>query len=203
MSLLQSSIIVFFLSAILALSKPVSPPSKTSYPTLNDLTFRQQVARAVGSIQAAYPGAQLHRIECTSTRGPLRTPLGLVDVRLFFANPSRRPGRQAILLSSRSGALAWGQWGRPQYLPDPRPDSEKPLGDVLTSDIVQVVQRMRQAGQQGAFRAVDVVKEEGMTEVWWQFQMSSRNEGWVWVGDESGRVMVEANGEVTQTGDTS
>ncbi|KAL9634162.1 MAG: hypothetical protein Q9204_003105 [Flavoplaca sp. TL-2023a] len=203
MSPLQSLIVAFLLFAILALSNPHSPPSRASYPTLNGLTFRQQVARAVGSIQAAYPGAQLHRIESTSTRGPLRTPLGLVDVRLFFANPSRRPDRQAILLSSRPGALGWGQWSRPQYLPDPRPDSEKPLGDVLTSDIVQVVQRMRQAGQQGAFRAVDVVKEEGMTEVWWQFQMSSRNEGWVWVGDESGRVVVEENDEMTETGDTS
>ncbi|KAL8837386.1 MAG: hypothetical protein Q9176_005691 [Flavoplaca citrina] len=203
MSCLHSFIIASFLFAILAFSNPLSPPSSASYPALNELTFRHQVARAVSSIQAAYPGAQLHRIECTSTRGPLRTPLGLVDVRLFFANPSRTPGRQAILLSSQPGALAWGQWGRPQYLPDPRPGAERPLGDVLTSDIVQVVQRMRQAGQQGAFRAVDVVKEEGMTEVWWQFQMSSRNKGWVWVGDESGRVMVEGNDEMTETGDTS
>ena len=202
MSPLQSFIIASFLFAILAFSNPLSPPSRASYPALNELTFRQQVARALGSIQAAYPGAELHRIECTSTRGPLRTPLGLVDVRLFFANPSRRPDRRAILLSSQSGALAWGQWDRPQYLPDPRPGAERPLGDVLTSDIVQVVQRTRQAGQQGSFRAVDVVKEEGMTEVWWQFQMSSRNEGWAWVGDESGRVMVE-NGEVTETEDTS
>ena len=53
---------------------------------------------------------------------------------------------------------------------------------------------MRQAGQDGSFRAVDVVKEDGMTEAWWQFQMSTRGQGWVLVGDESGRVEVEPEG---------
>lgn len=40
---------------------------------------------------------------------------------------------------------------------------------------------------------MDVVREEGMTEVWWVFQMSAHDEGWVWVGDESGQVVVEGN----------
>lgn len=178
----------------ISLSSPLTLPVNDPNPNGNDITFRLHIARAVGVIQAAHPGAQLNRIECTSTLGPLRTPLGLVDVRLFFANPSPVPGRQAILLSSRPRALEWGQWARPHYLPDPRPHTESGLGDVLTSDILQVFRRMRQAGQDGSFRAVDVVKEDGMTEAWWQFQMSTRGQGWVLVGDESGRVEVEPEG---------
>ena len=66
------------------------------------------------------------------------------------------------------------------------------LGDVLTSDILQVVEDMRRAGLDGTFRACDVVREEGMTEVRWQFQMSGMgNIGWIIVGDESGTVEIE------------
>lgn len=53
---------------------------------------------------------------------------------------------------------------------------------------------MRAAGQTSKFYAVDVLREEGMTEAWWSFQMSGRGSGWVWVGDESGRVEVEEDG---------
>ncbi|KAI4281379.1 MAG: hypothetical protein L6R38_003740 [Xanthoria sp. 2 TBL-2021] len=191
----RSLIITFlFLLVSISVSSPATLPINAADPIANAITFRLLIARAVGGIQAAYPGAQLNRIECTSTRGPLRTPPGLVDVRLFFANPSPVPGRRAILLSSRPRALEWGQWARPYYLPDPRPATELGLGDILTSDIMQVFQRMRQAGQDGPFRAVDVIKEEGMNEVWWQFQMSTRGQGWVWVGDESGRVEVDLDG---------
>lgn len=190
----RSLIITFLLLFSLSVSSPITLPINAADPIANAITFRLHIARAVGGIQAAYPGAQLNRIECTSTRGPLRTPLGLVDVRLFFANTSPVPDRRAILLSSRPRALEWGQWARPHYLPDPRPATELGLGDILTSDIMQVFRKMRQAGQDGAFRAVDVIKEEGMNEVWWQFQMSTRGQGWVWVGDESGRVEAEQDG---------
>ena len=188
------SLITTVLLLSISLSSSLTLPINAADPNANAITFRLHIARAVGVIQAAHPGAQLNRIECTSTRGPLRTPLGLVDVRLFFANPSPVLGRQAILLSSRPRALEWGQWARPHYLPDPRPHTESGLGDLLASDILQVFRRMRQAGQDGSFRAVDVVKEDGMTEAWWQFQMGTRGQGWVLVGDESGRVEVEPEG---------
>ena len=72
---------------------------------------------------------------------------------------------------------------------------ESGLGNVLVSDILQVVRLMRGAGQQGMFDALEVVREEGMREVWWIFRMSADGEGgWVWVGDESGRVLVERRG---------
>ncbi|KAI4222543.1 MAG: hypothetical protein LQ349_007613 [Xanthoria aureola] len=186
-----SLITTVLLLVSISLSSSLTLPINAADPNANAITFRLHIARAVGVIQAAHPGAQLNRIECTSTHGPLRTPLGLVDVRLFFANPSPVLGRQAIFLSSRPRALEWGQWSRPHYLPDPRPHTESGLGDVLTSDILQVSLKMRQAGQDGSFRAVDVVKEDGMTEAWWQFLMAARGQGWVLVGDESGRVELE------------
>ena len=63
--------------------------------------------------------------------------------------------------------------------------------------MLQVVRLMRGAGQHGMFDAVEVVREEGMMEDWWIFQMSADDEGWVWVGDESGRVMIERQGRVS------
>lgn len=47
----------------------------------------------------------------------------------------------------------------------------------------------------GAFDGVDLIREEGMTEVWWNWQMSGRGTGWVWVGDESGEVVIEEERE--------
>ncbi|KAL8644117.1 MAG: hypothetical protein Q9226_007926, partial [Calogaya cf. arnoldii] len=134
----QSLMTVFLLFITTWLSTPLALPAIPIHPSTNEITFRQHIAHAVRGIQAAYPGAQLNRIECTSTRGPLRDPLGLVDIRLFFANPSPDPTRQAILLSSQPRALEWGRWARPHYLPTPRPNTELGLGDVLTSDILQV-----------------------------------------------------------------
>ncbi|KAL8773765.1 MAG: hypothetical protein Q9209_001533 [Squamulea sp. 1 TL-2023] len=86
------------------------------------------------------------------------------------------------------------KWEAPQVLHQRRPLKELELGDILSSDIVQVVGTMRRAGQLAPFDAVDVVREQGMTEVWWQFQMCGRGQGWVWIGDESGRVEVERHG---------
>ncbi|KAI4231886.1 MAG: hypothetical protein L6R40_007600 [Gallowayella cf. fulva] len=186
-----SLVITFLFLVAISASSPLALPVDVTDPHANAVTFRLTVARAVRVIQAAWPGAQLNRIECTSTHGPIRTALGLIDVRLFFANPAGIPGRQAIVLTSRPNALAWGQWSTPHYLPDPRPDTEMGLGDVLTSDVLQVVRQMRQAGHLGRFRAVDVVREEGMTEAWWEFKMSPRDSGWVLVGDESWTVEVE------------
>ena len=54
---------------------------------------------------------------------------------------------------------------------------------------------MREAGQRGPFEAVDVIREEGMNEAWWNWQMSGRRTGWVWVGDESGMVEPEEEEE--------
>ena len=69
------------------------------------------------------------------------------------------------------------------------------LGDVLTSDILQVVAAIRNAGYMEKFKAVDIVRDVGMTEVWWMFQMSGNaGPGWVWVGDVSGRIEAEENG---------
>ncbi|KAL8777053.1 MAG: hypothetical protein Q9213_008025 [Squamulea squamosa] len=155
--------------------------------------FRLTIAAAVRSVQVQYPHAQLNRIEATSISGPLHNPRGLTDLRLFFADPSSLFS-PAILLKSKPHATAWGQWDAPQVLREYRPRKELELGDILTSDIVEVVVTMVRAGQLAPFVAVDVVKEQGMTEAWWQFQMSGRGQGWVWVGDESGRVEVERHG---------
>ncbi|KAL8690683.1 MAG: hypothetical protein Q9218_003928 [Villophora microphyllina] len=164
------------------------PINITSY-TSNPLTFRLTLAAAVRMVHQQVPAAQLNRIECTSRNGPLLDPKGLTDVRLFFTNPS--PVYPSLLLHSHPATTTWGQWAPLQYLHGRRPNTELALGDILTSDIQQVVATMSIAGQGGRFDAVDIVREEGMTEVWWQFQMSGRGTGWVWVGDESGRVIVE------------
>ncbi|KAL8675851.1 MAG: hypothetical protein Q9224_007370, partial [Gallowayella concinna] len=167
-------------------------------PTAVLPNFRLTVAAAVRSIHEQFPHAQLHRIEGTSTCGPVRDPRGLTDLRLIFADPSAL-FNPAILLASRPHATAWGQWSPPQVLHDHRPREELQLGDVLTSDIAQVVDTMRRAGYSAPFDAVDVVKELEMTEVWWMFQMQGRGQGWIWVGDESGRVEVENHGTRANT----
>lgn len=55
---------------------------------------------------------------------------------------------------------------------------------------------MREAGQERRFRAVDVVREVGMQEVMWNWQMSGSGSKWVWVGDESLMVEPEDGGGV-------
>ncbi|KAL8896770.1 MAG: hypothetical protein Q9207_007547, partial [Kuettlingeria erythrocarpa] len=110
----QSLLGALFLLTTLSSSSPLELPVNVTRSHANALTFRLIIANAVRDIQAVNPGAQLNRIECTSIRGPLRTPIGLVDVRLYFANPSSVPGEQAILLESRRRALAWGQWAQPR-----------------------------------------------------------------------------------------
>lgn len=45
----------------------------------------------------------------------------------------------------------------------PRPNTELALRDIFT----KVVTEVGRAGQYGNFDAVDLVREEGMTEVWW------------------------------------
>lgn len=176
------------------LSLPPSPhhPSNINLP--NNPNFRLTIAAAVHDIHRLYPAACLARIECTTHHGPTLTPFGLTDLRLFFSNLSpQRPRHTTVLLSSKPSATAWGQWAPLQYISEPRPRTESGLGDILTSDILQTVRLLREAGQHGRFDSVDVVREEGMTEVWWVFQMSAHDEGWVWVGDESGQVVVEGN----------
>ncbi|KAL8940272.1 MAG: hypothetical protein Q9211_002356 [Gyalolechia sp. 1 TL-2023] len=177
--------------ALLATDQSTTPASQTK-PHPNAATFRITVARAVQRIQRSWPGASLHRIELKSRTGPIRNPLLLVDVRLFFALPAGNLHPPSLLLASQTDATEWGQWSPPQYLRDARPEAEMGLGDVLTSDILQAVEAMRRDRQVGRFRACDVVREEGMTEVWWQFQMAGLSDiGWILVGDVSGMVEVE------------
>ncbi|KAG6989935.1 hypothetical protein G7Y79_00061g093220 [Physcia stellaris] len=182
------------LSVSSALSLPRNRHSNLTSP--NDLSFRITIAAAVHYIHTLYPSAYLTRIECTSPHYSTLTPYDLTDLSLFFRNPSpQRSDHSTILLASRPSAPVWGQWASPQYIPQPRPQEEIGLGNTLTSDILQIVRLMRQAGQHGMFDAVEVVREQGMREDWWIFQMSADDEGWVWVGDESGRVMIERKGE--------
>lgn len=107
----------------------------------------------------------------------------MTDISLFFSVAPH----VSIRVLSRSHATRWCQWARPEVVPEERPESELGLGDVLTSDILQVVGLMEDAGYGAGFDALDVVREEGMTEVRWMFQMEGL-EGSVWVGDESGEV---------------
>lgn len=161
----------------------------------NILSFRRTMAAAVLFIHETNPHAQLNRIEATSPRGPTLNSESLTDISLYFALPSPPSPfhipPSTIRLASRPDATVWGEWQPLQYLPDQRPPSEQGLGDILTSDIEQVLMAMRNAGERGSFEALDIVREEGMTEVWWQWQMSSSRKGWVWVGDESGNVEEE------------
>lgn len=60
----------------------------------------------------------------------------------------------------------------------------------LRTDIVAVVDKLQQAGHKGRFDAVDVIRERGSEENWWEFQMSRRGAVNIWVGDETGRVVV-------------
>lgn len=201
-----SYITAFLFLTTISLSSALSLPLNRTHPPLhhsnltspNDLTFRITIAAAVHYIHNLHPAARLTRIECTSPHYSTSTPYDLTDLRLFFRNPSpQRSGRSTILLASRPSATVWGQWASPQYISEPRPREENGLGNVLTSDMLQVVRLMRGAGQHGMFDAVEVVREEGMMEDWWIFQMSADDEGWVWVGDESGRVMIERQGRVS------
>lgn len=185
-------LLLLLLTIPFSLSNPVAlPANNLQNLRANPLTFRQIIAQAVHMIQEANPSAQLNRIELTSVHGPIHNPLQLIDIRLFFANPSPTPGEQAILLASRPRALAWGQWEQPHFLPDPRPRTELGLGNILTTDIMQVIRKMEVAGFRNRFRAVDVVREEGMQEVFWQVKLSPRGSGWVLVGDQSGEVEFE------------
>ncbi|KAI4181797.1 MAG: hypothetical protein L6R41_006400 [Letrouitia leprolyta] len=162
--------------------------------------FRLTMARAVRTVQEHVPGAQLHRIECTSAQGPTLRPSALTDIRLFFASPLQM--HPSLILRSHPDATLWGQWLPLEYSYASRPLAERPIGDILTSDITHVVQEMAAAGQGPGvgmkFDAVDIVRDEGMTEVWWTFQIRQRvapgrslGKRWVWVGDESGTVEVE------------
>ncbi|KAL9594266.1 MAG: hypothetical protein Q9219_007129 [cf. Caloplaca sp. 3 TL-2023] len=194
----QVCIVLFLLTltnclpnSIAVRNEPTNPPNDT----LQDpSTFRLILAAAVRRVRRDYPIARLHRIECTSPRGPIRDPRRMTDIRLFFALPGSAHF-PALMLPSKPRASAWGQWAPIEFLLDARPPSELGLGDILTSDILPVVATMRQAGQYALFESIDIVKEVGMTEVWWQFQMRGQGADWVWVGDESGTVEVEEGKE--------
>ncbi|CAF9937463.1 MAG: hypothetical protein HETSPECPRED_000548 [Heterodermia speciosa] len=181
-----------------ALTLPL-PHNHTTTPTPNSLTFRLTMATAVRRVQHMHPSARPHRIECTTSHGtPTLLAHELTDIRLWFSLPAPNPDDDpsTILLLSRSDASAWGQWDLPRYIPQPLPPSELGIGDILTSDIAQVLEAMREAGQERRFRAVDVVREVGMQEVMWNWQMSGSGSKWVWVGDESLMVEPEDGGGV-------
>lgn len=112
------------------------------YHTLRnpELTLRRILAYAVRSIQQDHPHAQLTKIQCTSPIGPTVSPTALTDIRLFFRNSRSPTSRSTIVLCSAPHATAWGEWSEPQYLPEPRPDTELGLGDILASDIMQTWQ---------------------------------------------------------------
>ncbi|KAL8969057.1 MAG: hypothetical protein Q9183_002174, partial [Haloplaca sp. 2 TL-2023] len=147
-NLLTSLILLTLITPITALALPplTSIAAQFLDPHTNNKSLRTILAQTVESIQRAWPGATLNKVQLTSQTGPVQRPLFLSDIRLFFALPAGNPHGRALLLASRPDATAWEQWGRPQYLSDPRPAEELGLGDVLASDILLVVATIRNAG---------------------------------------------------------
>lgn len=152
------------------------------------ISFSDVVYDGVRLTRSRYQQAVFREAQAASVIGPTTDPHCLTDMRLIFS--INQGNYRSIYLEMTA---TWPQWGQPRLTDIAPPEHDGVLPSMFGMDIVDADRRMKAAGFEQRYDAVDIRRPGSFREEWQQalyfFQMVAEDVDFITVGARDGRVI--------------